>query len=412
MTPDNKYSTCLWVPRYWPAMGGTELHTHELAKYLSANFDVNVITHSVSSETAGVNLEKDIISANDAVYSEGGVRINRLAMGGVATPLYEFVANKHTTHRITRPLYSGLFYSNLQARSSLITKQCDLIHFVYNGLTDSAVLAARNALKWKIPFILTPNILDTSDRPHAWNSARFKNLYATAQQIVALTDHESEWLQRQGVPEEKISVVPYGPILEAGNDENMFRKTLGVSTENVVLFLGRINESKGYDVLLKACHLLWLSHPETRVVFMGPATEEARRRISDFSDSRIVLWEEFDQSMKTDALNACNVVCVPSRMESLGVVYIEAAFSAKPVVALDLPVLRNVIDHQSTGFLVSDSSHSVADALVQLLDNPAKAEEMGQKAFSLASQRFNWAGVRDSIGDIYLNAITSMAAIR
>ena len=134
-------------------MGGTELHTHELAKYLSSDFNVNVITHCVDSETAGINLEQDIISANDAVYSEGDVRINRLSMGGVATPLYELVANNHTKHRVTRPLYSGLFYTNMQARSSAVTRQCDLIHFVYNGLTDSAVLAARSALKWKIPFI-------------------------------------------------------------------------------------------------------------------------------------------------------------------------------------------------------------------------------------------------------------------
>lgn len=407
MTPDKKFNTCLWVPRYWPAMGGTELHTHELAKYLSSDFDVNVITHCVSSETAGVNLEKDVISANDAVYAEGDVRVNRLSMSGVATPLFEFVANKHSKHRVSRPLYSGLFYTNLQARSSVITQRCSLIHFVYNGLTDSGVLAARNALKWKIPFILTPNILDTSDRDHAWNSTRFKSLYRAAQQIIALTDHESEWLQRQGVPEHKISVVPYGPILETGNTENKFRKTIGVGSDNVVLFLGRINESKGYDVLLKACHILWLSHPETRVVFMGPATEEARRRITEFSDSRIVLWEEFDQSMKADALNACDVVCVPSRMESLGVVYIEAAFSSKPVVALDLPVLREVIKHQSTGLLVDDCANSVADALVRLLDNPTQAKAMGGKAHSFATRRFNWAGVRDNIGEIYRNAITS-----
>lgn len=412
MTPDKKPTTCLWVPRYWPAMGGTELHTHELAKFLSSEYHVNVITHSVSSETAGIKLEQDAISANDATYTEEGIRVNRLSMNGAAKPLFEYIATQHGKHRVSRPLYSGLFYNNMQARSGEITKRADLIHFVYNGLTDSAVLAARNAHKWDIPFILTPNILNTSHEPHAWNSARFKKLYSVADQIIALTTHESDWLQEQGVPPGKISVVPYGPILEAGNEENRFRQKLNLGNENVVLFLSRINEAKGYDVLLEACHQVWRSHPDTRVVFMGPATRDAREHILASGDSRIVLWEEFDQSMKADALAACDVLCVPSRMESLGVVYIEAAFNAKPVVALELPVLHEVIDHNKTGFLVEDSANSVAQALLYLLDNPDKAIEIGARAQHVATERFNWAGVRDKISEIYRSAMASAKSQR
>ena len=409
MTRDKKPNTCLWVPRYWPAMGGTELHTHELTKYLSCEYDVNVITHSISSEVAGVNLEQDVISANDASYIDDGIRINRLALNGAATPLYKYIATKHDQHRATRPIYSGLFYNNLLARSAAITRKAELIHFVYNGLTDSAVLAARNAAKWRIPFVFTPNILNTSDEPHAWNSFRFKKLYSSAYRIIALTNHESQFLQRQGVPADKISVVPYGPILRTGSSQNNFRESLKLGNENLVLFLGRINASKGYDVLLDACERIWSSNPSTHVVFMGPATQKAREHILSTGDSRIILWEDFDQTTKADALAACDVLCVPSRMESLGVVYIEAAFNAKPTVAIDLPVLREVIENKKSGLLVEDSPKCVADALIHLLDNPHLARTMGNAAQQLAISKFSWAVVRDSMSDIYRSAIESTA---
>ena len=74
------------------------------------------------------------------------------------------------------------------------------------------------------------------------------------------------------------------------------------------------------------------------------------------NDSRIVLCESFDQAAKLSALTSCTIFCVPSRMESLGVVFIEAAYCGKPVVALDLPVLRDLIIQGETGFLVDHSS--------------------------------------------------------
>lgn len=407
MIAETKIKTCLWVPRYWPAMGGTELHTHELANHLAADFDVNIITHCVDSERVGVNIEQDVISANDASYTQGDVKVNRLTLNGNAKPLYNYIAGKHKINVIARPIYAGLFYNNLNERSFAITKHVDLIHFVYNGLTDSAILAMRNARKWKIPFIFTPNILDTSDQPHAWNSRRFKMLYAMAHQIIALTNHESEWLQRQGVPAQKISVVPYGPILNTGNNERKFREKLGLKTEKIVLFLGRINDYKGYDVLIESCNKLWLAHPDAHIVFMGPATQKARDKIKLVSDSRIILWEDFDQSLKSDALAECNVLCVPSQKESLGVVYIEAAFNSKPVVALDLPVLRDVIEHRVTGILAQNNANSIAESLIYLFDHPEDARAIGKKAFSVASERFNWAGVRDQITDIYQKAVFS-----
>lgn len=405
MTDSRKTNVLLWVPRYWPAMGGTELHTRELANALSSSHQVKVITHCTASETSEVSLEQDVNSSLDSIDTDGSVTVQRLCIGNPEKPASKMLAGQYRRFKIARVIYSIVFFSSLYRRSIKSAENTDLIHFVYNGLTDSAMLAAAVAKRCNIPFVFTPNILDTSDQKHAWNSTRFKHLYKSASRIIALTPHEAEWLVKQNIPRDKISIIPYGPILHGRPDGLRFRRMSKTGDAKIVLFLSRIIPLKGYELVLDACNQIWKSHPDTRIVFMGPATPESRNSILRSGDSRIVLLEEFDQNTKADALAACDLLCVPSRKESLGVVYIEAAFNAKPVIALKLPVLHEVIEHGKDGLLVEDSALSVAEAVNSLLDCPSKSINMGLCGQAKAMEKFNWINVTIKISHIYRDVI-------
>lgn len=405
MADENKTNVLLWVPRFWPAMGGTELHTREMGFRLSEDHHVNLITHSTTSERSGYSLEQDANDTTNDSYMHGPISVNRVPMNPVAKPVLAMLAGQYRRFKLVRLAYSCVFVSSLYRRTAVLTNDTDLIHFIYNGLTDSAILAAVIARRGNVPFVFTPNILDTSDRKHAWNSTRFKCLYRFSSRIIALTTHEADWLVTQNVPREKISIVPYGPILEGNPDGSRFRQIAKTGDAKVVLFLSRIVALKGYKLLLDACEAIWSAHPNTQVVFMGPATPESRSDILKSDDPRIVLMEEFDQRTKADALTACDLLCVPSRKESLGVVYIEAAFNAKPVVALNLPVLHDVINHDVDGFLVDESARSVASAVISLLDDPAKCDQMGRRGQAKAMQKYDWTTVRKNINKVYSDVL-------
>ncbi|MDB4224905.1 glycosyltransferase family 4 protein [Granulosicoccus sp.] len=405
MASKQKTNACLWVPRFWPAMGGTELHTRELAKVLSADHNVSVITHSTTSEVSGCPLEKDASYTVACSYLDEKVRVERLSINLLARSILQVLSNLHHQFKLIRLIYSGVFYFSLLRHSSFLAKNADVIHFIYNGLTDSAMLAAAVAKRRNIPFVFTPNILDTSTQQHAWNSMRFKYLYKSATRIIALTQFEADWLESQNISREKITVIPYGPILKGKPDARRFRQKTDTGDTRIVLFLSRIVLLKGYDLLLEACSQVWLKHPETRIVFMGPATPDAREAILASADPRILLIEEFDQGVKADALAACDLLCVPSRRESLGVVYIEAALNAKPVVALKLPVLQEVIEDGKDGILVEESPKCVADAVVSLLDAPKMAVQMGQLGYIKSREKFNWQNAKSQISNVYSEVI-------
>lgn len=224
MTDRRKTNALLWVPRYWPAMGGTELHTRELANALSSSHKINILTHCTTSETSEASLEHDVNTSVGSIVTDGSVTVNRLCIGNLAKPISTLLAAQYRRLKIARVIYSVVFFRSLYRRSNTFAENSNLIHFVYNGLTDSAMLAAAVAKRRNIPFVLTPNILDTSDQKHAWNSTRFKYLYKSASRIIALTQHEAEWLVKQNIPRDKISVVPYGPILHGQPDGLRFRR--------------------------------------------------------------------------------------------------------------------------------------------------------------------------------------------
>lgn len=398
----------LWVPRFWPATGGTELHTRALARRLAERGRVEVVTHCDATESAGRSLAEDVCRTPSASLADGPVRIHRLGLDGGRGALARELARRYHGGRLARVAFGRALARGVGPRAREIARGARLVHFVYNGLTEAAVLARRVAARRGLPFVFTPNAVDTSGAPTAWNSLRFRRLYRSADRLIALTRHEADWLAEQGAPPESIRVVPYGPILEPDADGARARRALGVGGAPLVLFLGRVVDVKGYDLLLGARARLWARFPEARIVFMGPATPASRAAVAAAADPRLLLVEGADQRLKSDALAACDLMCLPSRAESLGVVYVEAAFNAKPVVCLDLPVLADVVAHERHGLRVRGAEpEAVAEALCALLGDPERRRRLGRQAERDARARYAWPAVAEAVAGVYAEALAA-----
>jgi len=409
MSTQDRLKVTLWVPRFWPAMGGTELHTHALAHHLADIHTVDVITHADTNDCASSTLARDAVLSQTTRYHDGNITIHRTGFDGIKKTIGAFIGRFHNSQPLFRKLFSLYFRCCIKPRTAAITQNSDLIHYVYNGLTDAALLAAEHAELQGIPFVFTPNVLNTAAHGSPWDSGAFHHLYGVATSIIALTQHEADWLVARGVCASKLTVVPYGPILEPSAEAARFRRRIHAEDDPIVLFLGRVVPIKGYDLLLTAIQQVWQDHPTARLVFVGPAIAASRTLISALDDTRVTLIEDIDQQGKADALAACDMLCVPSSMESLGVVYIEAAFNAKPVIACRLPVLEQVIEHEKDGFLVSPDALSIADAIACLLADDQLRKTMGRHAAEKAHERYDWSTVSHAVTQVYRQALARHA---
>ena len=114
---------------------------------------------------------------------------------------------------------------------------------------------------------------------------------------------------------------------------------------------------------------------------------------------------------KTDALDACNVLCVPSAQESFGGVYVEAWALGKPVIAADTPATTELIDHGQNGLIVSQDPRSVAESITLLLDDAALARTLGRHGRDKVDEQFRWPLVAKRVSTTYERLLNKCGSV-
>ena len=190
----------------------------------------------------------------------------------------------------------------------------DLIHNVRIGREGLTYASWQVARRREIPFVFTPL---HHPRWVGWRYREYIYLYQQADAVIALTQAEATILQWLGVREDRIHVTGIGPVLAPQADPEGFRQTHSI-TGPMVLFFGQHYPYKGFRQVLEAAPLVWAQQPEAQFVFIGPAVKDSERAFAEMMDPRIHRLGSVDLQEKTNALAACDLLCVPSSQESFG----------------------------------------------------------------------------------------------
>jgi glycosyltransferase involved in cell wall biosynthesis len=106
-----------------------------------------------------------------------------------------------------------------------------------------------------------------------------------------------------------------------------------------------------------------------------------------------------DYQAMVNYYHAADIFVLPSRHESFGKVLLEAASSAKPVVATKTTGALSIVQDKLTGFLVPlNNQKQFIDKVLKLLTNQKLAHQMGNTAYTRVQQNFNYqAGVKNVV---------------
>jgi len=383
---------------YLPAIGGAQIHQHLLAQQLQINHSIQVATFWEQNRTdwlLGTTLKAH---TNPHEYKVDGITLHRMGFRwfdklqmAVWLPLYYplmAVAVPPIARIIAQPLH-------------ILAQNCDLIHNVRigrEGLTYASLQVARQR---NIPFVLTPV---HHPRWVGWRYELYLQLYRDADAVIALTQTEKQTLISLGVKPEQIHVTGIGPVLSpqaAGQEFRDRHQLLGP----IVLFLGQHYPYKGYQQLLQATKQVWEKHPETHFVFIGPSVKKSEQVFQAYPDDRIHRLGTVSLQEKTDALAACDILCVPSMQESFGGVFTEAWCFQKPVIGGNIPAVAEVISDGKDGLLVEQKPETIATAIIELLSNPQKASEMGEAGYQKVHQHYTWPKLAEKTLNVYQSII-------
>ncbi len=395
----------LVAQNYHPFVGGVETHVRQLAHDLrrrghgvsvaAVNFGVNRLPRRLAL------LNANVFVPPFPSHDDGGVPVHalvprpaeRVQMLPIAARLLPGVGRLAGYFRLERfgyDWYRRAYLPYLRRR----VRGADVVHSLAGNYLGW--VAQEAASEQGVPFVSTPFV-----HPRQWGDGPHDvAYYCRADAVIALVETDRDYLVEIGVPAEKVRVIGVSPELPGQADPAGFRRRLGLGTEPLILYVGRMMPQKGARAVLEAAPLVWRRHPSARFAFVGPPTPESEAWFRG-RDPRVLCLGRVALQEKADALAACDIFCMPSLSEILPTVYLEAWSYGKPVVGGKAHGLPELVEGNGAGLAVGQEPEDVAAALLRLLDDEGERQRFGENGREMVEKRYSVPAVTGALLGVY-----------
>lgn len=226
--------------------------------------------------------------------------------------------------------------------------------------------------------------------------------------IHAITEEEAEDIRAFGIVA-PILVIPNGidpaEFQALPSPEEMDSIYPELKGKKVLLFLGRIHQKKGLDILARAFGQIARSRKDLHLLIVGPDNDNYRSQVERLLESEGVLDLTTFTGMlaereKLAALSRADVCVIPSYSEVRTIVALEAMACGLPVIITQQCHFPEVVE-ANAGIVIEPKADQLADALNELLDNSKLCEEMGENGRRLIMDKFTWDKIADQMIQLY-----------
>ncbi|MDD5429116.1 MAG: glycosyltransferase [Candidatus Omnitrophica bacterium] len=215
-----------------------------------------------------------------------------------------------------------------------------------------------------------------------------------------------------GVPEEKIVIVNRWVDLSRFTFTDYSRK----KENNIIVSMGRISPSKGYEHLIRAFKKIVRFNPYLKLRIVGSASKSKGRYLEylkslvfRFSLNYNVEFSGFHYDVEK-FLDDARILVAPSVIEeSFGRVVIEAFASGVPVIASNIGGFKEIIEPGVDGLLVEPgNSDEISEAILKLIQNPDMAQAMTLKARKKVEARYTMEQCLQETASVYDRAVKDL----
>jgi glycogen(starch) synthase len=346
-----------WSQTFLPTVGGAEVLGYELARALRRRGHE---VHVVSNLPPGSSLPSETVT--------GGVPVQRFAMSAplVSGDAGGILREKHAVERCKAEF------------------EPDVVHVLLFGVD----LVVHRLTAGDVPEVAT---LQQPVIPLYWRSKSYVGATLAAARWLVAPSEATLRSYRPAVPDidGRSSVILNSLPLPA------VTPALPAPGEPRIVCAGRLEVQKGFDLAIAALARLRRRHPALRLVVAGdgparPALEHQAALLGVSGAVDFLGW--LAPGDVPGLLMSASVVVMPSRDHELfGLVALQAAQVARPIVASSLGGLCEVIADGVTGVLVPpDDEAALAAAVGALLEDPCRAQAIGAAARRRAVEQFSW----------------------
>jgi glycogen(starch) synthase len=242
--------------------------------------------------------------------------------------------------------------------------------------------------------------------------------------VITVSMAMKEQLASLGISKEKIEVCYHGvetdvfsPSAVKQNKVEELRERYAIEEgDEVILFVGRLEQVKGVIQLLEAMPMVLREHPRAKLLIVGKGTLEDRVRsmAEPLGGSVKVVSDFLDLDSKIHHYALADLCVFPSLYEPFGIVGVEAAAMERPAVvgASGVSGLREIVDNPSserpTGVHVNPRDPGdIAWGINLVLEDPERMREWGRNGRKKCLDIFNWPRAAKETLEIYEKVISS-----
>ena len=352
--------TVFFVHRYYPVKGGAERYIKKSAEFCASQKN-EVTVHTTNAD----NLQS-FICPNAQKLAVGEETINGVKVVRHAIK-YPFLRRYWGNLLYRLPFHEsrlkGYFHPATPIVPSMkkIILDSDIIvasAIPYDYINLTALFLSK---KHNIPFVFVPflhlgNLDDPNDPVRCFYTQKYQlNLIRQADGVIVQTNIEKNFLISSGIDEKNI--VKIGQGIDTSyfekKDPHILRKKLNIPDDAFVIgHLGNLSFEKGSIDLLEAFKDLSREKKNIYLVYAG----SSMKSYEEFAQSGAIPNNFrnlgiINNNTRNEFFSAIDCFCLPSRVESFGVVFLESWWFEKPVIAYDAGGVPDIISDSIDGVL-------------------------------------------------------------
>lgn len=395
---------------YYPSVGGTQHTIKRISEYFHSQLHDDVLVLTTNS-LYGPNrpVVKKVGPAEEII---NGVKVKRVPFVHFHNRLIR-IAGKISYRLFKAPLPGFLISLYTGPVSPAMQKEIDLSDADVIGASSIDYLFAdypikRLHRKRPKPFVMYGALHLHTNKVPPYYKARIK----AADYYIANTIYEKQAIVNMGFDEDKVVVVGAGSDIYTKADfsitDAQLQKNYSIPAGNIVItYIGRQEVVKGIPVLLEAVNKLKETFSNITLLICGAAggyTQQLQNLA--LSNNSIKVFTNISDLQKTEVLRITDVLVLPSKEESFGVVFLEAWSFSKPVIGAGIGAVASLVEDGKDGLLFNvDDADSLAEKLSILIQDKSLREQMGVEGNKKFRENYTWDIIAEKFRAVYQLAI-------
>jgi teichuronic acid biosynthesis glycosyltransferase TuaC len=356
-----------------------------------------------------------------------GLNVRVITSGNKDSPAEETFEGMPVSRVMSSSFKLGLIYPFVFAlRAALKAAQLHKIEkfdIIHAHFADHAGLAGAIISRvLRKPFILTVHGYDVNYSKELgyglgtrWLQRIYLFFILKSADMVCPVSHvlERQCITTWHISPRKLAVTHNGthiPELPSQDEISRFKARINPDGKKVIMSISSLIELKGQQNIIAALPGVIKELPETVFIIVGegPYLPSLAGLTSELGlDNQVkVINRSISRGEVTLFLAICDVFALVSRLESFGIVYLEALALGKPVIASRGQGGEDFITDGENGFLVNPTDkHDLADKLVRLLKDKNLRESLGQRGKDTVMQGYLWQHSVARLREVYSNLL-------